>query len=79
MKLYLILYQHKRLIDFQNLVSIMDSDFSKTTLYRYLRRSKIKTYRIKNMIVYDIQDILGDGYLVGRITCIAELAEALKE
>lgn len=84
-QVYYIVYKQAKFLDFQTILYLFSEDndssrdYNRSTLWRYLRKKKYKSYQIKNMRIYPLNDILGDSYLIGRMENIGALAKALEE
>ena len=82
---YLILYRSQKYLDFSSLLYLYspDDDASRasrrSTLWRYLKKKKYKSIRIKNMKAYCLNDVLSDSLIISKLENIHCLAKALEE
>lgn len=82
---YYFVYKQSKCLDFQTILYIFSEDSqesrdsNRSTLWRYLKRKRYKSYQIKNFRIFHLNDILSDSYLISRMSNIVALAQALEE
>ncbi len=81
-QVYIIQYKQEKYLDFNTLLYLYakpDCEASeRSNLWRYLRQSKIKSVRIKNMRIWSLDDAIADTILLGLMKNILPLAAALE-
>jgi hypothetical protein len=75
---YIIYYKGQRYLDFYSLLYIYalpgNESSERSSLWRYLKRTKIRSVRIKNQRIFLYEDIFGDPTLVGRLKNICAIS-----
>jgi len=75
---YIIYYKGQKYLDFHSLLVIYAlpgrESAERSNLWRYLKRSKIRSVRIKNQRIYSFDDIFSDTMLVGRLKNICAIS-----
>ncbi len=82
-QVYIIVYKQEKYLDFNTLLFLYAApnceSSERTNLWRYLRQSKIKSVRIKNMRIWSLEGVISDVKLLGLMQNILPLAAALEE
>ncbi len=83
--IYIIIFQGHKFIDFNTILNLLSSPDNqnkdnRATLWRYLKSNKkIRSAKIKNQRIYELDDLLSDSILIGRMQNIQALASALAD
>lgn len=84
-QVYFILYRQKRYLTFATLLYLYSEpgceSSARSQLFRFLKRNKksIESVTIKNMRVYNFDNLMANTELLGRMNHIDALARAMEE